>query len=564
MKNYGQDTDFTPQWIETVPKQNSFRSIFKWGDNQAFKNPSKGFLKVIKQQLNLTDADFTITKNTGDQTIKETMPVNLSEANLANLEKIVGKENISIAGYDRLKYTKGKAMEDIMSLRQGQVKDICDLVIHPRHKQDVKAIISFCHDQKIAVHVHGGGSSVTFGLDCPKGGVTLVLSTHMNKLISFNEINQTITVEPGMMGPVYEDLLNHAQKKLSANKSYTGGHFPQSFEFSSVGGWVVTLGSGQASSLYGDASDLVISQEYVTPTGSFKTLDYPATATGPKLNDIMKGSEGCFGVLVSVTMKVFEYLPDNDRQFAFMFPSFESAVAAGRQISQGRFGMPAILRISDPEETDVAMQMYGLDGGVMDKFLGLKGMKKGRRCLVMGQAEGQRAFAANVLCQVKKTCRKNKGFFLTGYPMRKWYKGRFSDPYMRDALNDYGILIDTLECSVTWKNLHSLHKTVRKVVKANPHTICMTHASHFYAQGTNLYFIFITAMPELAKFKIYQQSIIDSIEAAGGSLSHHHGVGRMMAPWMERHLGAQNMEVLRAIKTHLDPNGIMNPGGLGL
>jgi alkyldihydroxyacetonephosphate synthase len=386
----------------------------------------------------------------------------------------------------------------------------------------------------------------------------------MNKLIEFNETNQTITVEPGMMGPFYEDLLNNAPERLSAKKSYTGGHFPQSFEFSSVGGWVVTLGSGQASSLYGDAADLVISQEYVTPKGSFKTLEYPATATGPKLNDIMKGSEGCFGVLVSVTLKVFEFLPENNRQFAFMFPSFESAVAAGREISQGRFGMPAIFRISDAEETDVAMQMYGLDGGILDKFMGFKGMEKGQRCLVMGQAEGEKSFASNVLRQVKKVCRKNKGFFVTGYPMGKWYKGRFSDPYMRDALNDYGVLIDTLECSVTWENLHNLHERVRRVVKANPHTICMTHASHFYAQGTNLYFIFITQMPALEQFKIYQQSIIDGIEAAGGSLSHHHGVGRMMAPWMERHIGYEQMGVLRAIKTHLDPHGIMNPGGLGL
>ncbi|MBU0971238.1 MAG: FAD-binding oxidoreductase [Proteobacteria bacterium] len=564
MKQNRQDTGLSPLWIETPPQKNSFRSILKWGDKDAFKNPSKGFLQVIQQTLNLTDADFQTMEKDGNQIVEAAMPVHLSETDLASMEKIVGKENISVATYDRLKYTKGKAMEDIMELRQGLVKDICDIVVHPRHKQDVGEIVSLCHHQKIPVHVYGGGSSVTFGLDCPRGGVTLVMSTHMNRLVSFNETNQTVTVEPGMMGPFYEDLLNHAPQKLSAQKAYTGGHFPQSFEFSSVGGWVVTLGSGQASSLYGDAADLVISQEYVTPRGEFKTLEYPATATGPKLNDIMKGSEGCFGVLVSVTLRVFEYLPENNRQFAFMFPSFESAVAAGRQISQGRFGMPAILRISDGEETDVAMQMYGLEGGILDRFMGFKGMKKGKRCLVMGQCEGEKGFAANVLRRVKKICKGNKGFFLTGYPMQKWYKGRFSDPYMRDALNDYGILIDTLESSVTWENLHHLHTAVRKVVKANPRTICMTHASHFYAQGTNLYFIFITKMPELEAFKAYQQSIIDSIEAAGGSLSHHHGVGRMMAPWMERHLGQQQMEVLRAIKAHLDPNRIMNPGGLGL
>ena len=563
-KKKRQNNDFTPQWIQTPPLENSFRSVFKWGDREKFKNPSKGFLHVIKQELNLGDDDFTTMGTIGNRIVPDSMPVNLSESDLEALEKIVGRKNISTLTYDRLTYSKGKAMEDLLRLRKQTIKEICDVVVHPRHKADVQKIVSLCHDKSISIHVHGGGSSVTFGLDCPRGGVTLVLSTHMNKLVAFNEANQTITVEAGMMGPVYEDLLNNAPKKLGAEKSYTGGHFPQSFEFSSVGGWVVTLGSGQASSLYGDAGDLVISQEYVTPKGSFKTKDYPAAATGPKVNDIMKGSEGCFGVLVSLTMKVFESLPENARQFSFMFPDFESAVIAVKQISQGRFGMPSILRISDPEETDIAMQMYGLEGGIGDKFLGFRGMKKGKRCLVMGQSDGEKSFSANVFVQVKKICKQNRGLYLTGYPMAKWYKGRFSDPYMRDALNDYGVLIDTLECSVTWENLHSLHQKVRKVVKANPHTICMTHSSHFYAQGTNLYFIFIVKMPDVEAFRTYQQSIIDSIEVAGGSLSHHHGVGRMMAPWMERHLGREQMDILRAVKAHLDPRGIMNPGGLGL
>lgn len=558
------NTGNTPQWIETPPVKGSFRSVFKWGAPEAFKNPSTGFLRVIKNELDLTDKVFNTAIHTGDESVPEELPLALEPSDIKAIEDAVGAENVSRSGYDRVKYTSGKAMEDIMKLRLGQVSDICDLVVHPQDKSDVQKVVSVCHERKISIHVFGGGSSVTFGLDCPKGGVTLVMSTHMNRMIRFNETDQTITVEPGMMGPVYEDLLNRAPESLKVEKSYTGGHFPQSFEFSSVGGWITALGSGQASSLYGDVADLVIAQEYVTPSGTFKTLDYPATATGPKVNEIMKGSEGCFGVLVSVTLKVFEYLPSNTRQFAFMFPDFESAVRAGREISQGRFGMPAIFRISDAEETDVAMQMYGLDEGVLDKILKFKGLVPGRRCLVMGQAEGEKGFAANVAKMIKKTAKRHKGMYLTGYPMKKWYHGRFSDPYMRDALNDYGVLIDTLECSTTWENLHRLHKDVREVVKSRPNTICMTHASHFYAQGTNLYFIFITPMSDIEDFRTYQQSIIDAIERSGGSLSHHHGVGRMMAPWMERHLGVEQMGILKALKAHLDPNGIMNPGGLGL
>ena len=148
--------------------------------------------------------------------------------------------------------------------------------------------------------------------------------------------------------------------------------------------------------------------------------------------------------------------------------------------------------------------------------------------------------------------------------MRKWHKGRFSDPYMRDALNDFGVLIDTLEASVTWENFDKLYHGVRGHIKQYPNTICMTHASHFYDQGTNLYFIFITKMGDIDEFRSFQRSIIQKIEENHGSLSHHHGVGRMMAPLMEKHLGKTQMDILRALKEHFDPNNIMNPGGLGL
>jgi len=555
---------FIPEWQNKAPEKGSFRSILKWGCPNEFKNPGPGFLAVIKQALGLLDSDFNQPQKLGEKLVTDSRKPMISQDDIRLFEDIVGKENLSVDTYERLKYSTGKSMTDIFKLRENRIAEISDLVLHPRDKEDVKKIVGLCNDKKIPVHVYSGGSSVTAGLDCPEGGVTLAMATHMNKLIRFNEKNQTITVEPGMMGPFYEDLLNHAPEKLGTQKRYTGGHFPQSFEYSSVGGWVVTLGAGQASSYYGDAYDLVISQEYVTPSGSFKTHDYPGTATGPKVNDIMKGSEGCFGVLVAVTMKVFVYCPEHSKAFSFMFPDFERAMTAARQICQGEFGMPAILRISDAEETDVAMKMYGLEKGILDAFMGFKHLKSGHRCILMGKTEGEKKFKKNIAKQVHTICKKNKGLFLTGYPMKKWYQGRFSDPYMRDALNDFGVLIDTLETAVTWENVHDLHAQVRAYIKRFPHTICMTHASHFYRQGTNLYFIFITKMNSLAAFERFQQGIIDCIEANKGSLSHHHGVGRMMAPWMEKHLGKEQMAVLKSIKNHFDPNGIMNPGGLGL
>jgi len=364
---------FVPEWMESVSHHQSFRSIFKWGAEDEFKKPGQGFFNVIKQELGLSDDDFKIPAKIGSSVVENSCKTAMIAEDIILFENIVSRENCFIDTYERLKYSTGKAMEDIFNLREEKIENISDIVLHPRSKEDVQEILQLCHEKRIPLHVYGGGSSVTLGLTCPEGGVTLVMNTHMNKIVKFSEINRTISVEAGMMGPVYEDLLNNAPEKLEAENRYTGGHFPQSFEYSTVGGWVAALGSGQASSYYGDAYDLVVSQEYVTPQGSFKTHDFPATATGPKINDIMKGSEGCFGVLVSVTMKIFKYQPETSRQFTFMFPQFENAVNAARQISQNNSGMPSIFRVSDPEETDVAMKMYNLDKSIIGRVMGLKG-----------------------------------------------------------------------------------------------------------------------------------------------------------------------------------------------
>jgi len=554
-----------PEWVEEAPPEGSYRSIFKWGDPNAFKHPNQRLYVMMKQEFGLSDADFKTTLKPGYEPVKCEIPIRLSDGQISVFKGIVGEENVSTDDYSRVKYANGKTMEELLKLRNGIVGEVADLVIHPRGKEDVQKIVAYCHDQRIPIYVYGGGSSVNLGFKCTKGGVTLAMGTHMNRVLGLNEANQTITVEPGMMGSDYEDLLNTAPERLDAERRYTCGHFPQSFEYSTVGGWIVTLGSGQQSSYFGDIYHIVVSQEYVTPVGSFETRDYPATATGPKVNDIMKGSEGAFGVLVGAELKIFRYMPENIRRFAFIFPTWEATVDAAREISQGEFGMPSVFRISDPEETNIALKLYGIEGTVIDKAMALRGYKPMQRCLFLGQAEGERRFSKNVKKNVRRFCRKHGAMYITGFPTKKWEHGRYADPYMREDLNDYGIMIDTLESAVTWDNLHHLHRAVRRHIKSRPHTFCMVHASHFYPQGTNLYFIFIARMSDIDEYVAFQRSIIDKIETHGGSLSHHHGVGKMMGPWMERHLGKEQMDILRALKKHFDPNHIMNPGGtLGL
>ena len=555
---------FLPHWTESAPPKGTFRSVFKYGDSHSFKHPNAKWYQMIKEEFEMTDDDFRSKKSEGLTPVRIDRPVSLEARHREWIEAIVGRDNVTSDDYSRVKYAYGKTTEELMELREGIVRDVADLVVHPRSKDDVRRIVEYCNQGKIPIYAFGAGSSVNFGVRPSRGGISLVLSTHMNKVLEVNEANQTARVQPGIYGPAYEEALNRAPEFFHTRRRFTCGHFPQSFEYSTVGGWIVTLGSGQASTYYGDAYDLVISQEYVTPAGTFKTHDYPATATGPKVNDIMKGSEGTYGILVEATMKIYRYMPENRKRFSFMFPTWEAAVDASREICQGEFGMPAIYRISDPEETDRGLKLYGMPG-IVDTYLQNRGFKPMRRCLCLGNIEGQVCFTANVKRQIMRICKEFGAVYLTGYAAKKWEHSRYTEPYMREDLMDFGVLIDTLETAVSWDNLHAVHQGVRSYIKDRPHTMCMTHASHFYPQGTNLYFIFFAKMDDVDEFRKFQRGIIESIFENGGSLSHHHGIGRMIAPWMDKYLGPEQMAVLRALKKHFDPNDIMNPGGqLGL
>ena len=550
----------TPKWINKAPKKNSFRSIFKYGNPEGFKHPNEMLVKELKEKFSLNEKDFAEFETTGNEIVDTIIKSKLSFDQIDKFIEICGPENVSSKEYDRLKYSTGKTVEESMNLRRGIVEKISDLVIHPRNKTEISKIVKYCNEEKIPIYVIGGGSSVNFGYYPEKGGVSLVLSTHLNKIVSVNELNQTVKVQAGMHGPAFEAALNNAPELYGSKHEFTCGHFPQSFEYSTVGGWFITLGSGQQSSYYGDAGDLVLGVEMISPAGDIITKEYPATATGPKILDIIKGSEGIYGIIVELTWQIFRYKPENRQRFSFIFPDWESAVDASREISQGEFGMPAVFRISDPEETHHGLKLYGIEDTLFDKLMKFKGYKPMERCLFLGSADGDKRFAKNVKSKVKRICKKHGAMNLTAFPVKKWEPGRYKDPYLREDLMDYGILIDTLESGVNWDNLHEVHQQCRSFVKNRPNTVCMTHASHFYPQGTNLYFIFIIKENDIDAYRKFQEGLIDSIQKSGGSLSHHHGVGRMISKWMPEHLGKNQINVLQALKRHFDPNNIMNPG----
>ncbi len=555
----GKDS-FTPEWFEGALPERSYRSAFKWGAPDGFKHPNPRLYALMKDIFSLDDAYFAEPQKLGLEEVVADAPISLGADQVAFFRNLLGPDNVHDDVYARLRVSYGKTMIDALRLRDHKVENLPDLVLHPRHRDDVETIVRYCHEQEIPLYTYGAGSSVTRGTECVKGGVSIHLGTHMNRILSVNPVNQTVTVEPGILGPVLEEALNQAKERFNAPHAYTCGHFPQSFEYSSAGGWVVTRGAGQNSTYYGKAEHLVLSQEYVTPVGNIRTVDVPAYATGPNLDQIMIGSEGAYGILVAVTLKIFRHQPENTARFSFIFPDWKRACAAAREVTQGEFGLPSVFRLSDPEETDVAFKLYGVEGTPIDAFVTMRGCKKGERCLMLGTVDGDRAYTSMVKRRIMQVCRAHGGMYSTGLITKKWEHGRFTDPYMREDLQDFGILIDTLECATNWEDLPKVHEHVRGFIKARPQTVCMTHMSHCYPQGANLYFIFIAKMGA-AEFLEFHKGVLDAVQTSGATMSHHHGIGKMTAPWLEGQLGGNELEVFRALKRHFDPKNVLNPGG---
>ncbi|MEE4198360.1 MAG: FAD-binding oxidoreductase [Bacteroidales bacterium] len=540
---------------------NTYRDIFKWGDKRKAQLDD-GTLNVVRERFGFTGEELKERHLLGKHEVVLDQPNHLELQILEQLAGIVGKENILTDDYSRASHAHGKFYAELLRIRKGEITNPPDAVIAPRSEEDVEKIVKYCHENGIAITPHGGQSSVTRGVETPNGGISLDMTKHLNKVLDVNEINCTATVQSGIYGPALEEYLNHY------GQQYSCGHFPQSFEYSTVGGWVAAKGAGQASTGYGKIEHMVLSLRVVTPGGIIETKTYPASAQGWDLHQLFFGSEGTLGVITRVTMKIRKYRPHQTRNASFIFKNFESAVAAMRTVMQSGVGVPHLFRISDPEETDIAFKTQHFEGTFADQFLSYRGYKSHSRCLMFVSVEGSASYTRQVVSSVKKIAKKHKAMYLGGKPTRKWLNQRYSSAYLRDPLMDLGIMTDTLETAVMWDRLIPLWNAVRKYLKSREKTVAMVHISHVYENGANLYFTFLSPMKkgdELEDYTHYHQGIIETIRANHGSLSHHHGVGRSLAPWMEKELGKESLALMQAIKNHLDPRGIMNPGNtLGL
>ncbi|MBN2614772.1 MAG: FAD-binding oxidoreductase [Bacteroidales bacterium] len=540
-------------------QKNTYRSIFLWGDKK-IRPLEEGVRKLVKNKFGLTDTDLDQSHLFADDEVRLGTSPALSEKQIKELQNICGTENVKTDDYSRARNAHGYFFGELLKLRMETIDSPPDVVVYPKSEQEVAQLLAFAEKENIAVTPVGGRSSVTRGVETPQGGISLDLSGKLNRILEVNETNHTVTVETGVMGPQLEAHLN----KLG----YTCGHFPQSFEYSSVGGWVAARGAGQASTGYGKIEDLVLAMHVVTPVGIIQTKDYPATAEAWDLNKTFIGSEGCLGIITRVTMKIRSYRPKNTAYASFIFKDFETATSMMRKAMQSEIGVPHLFRISDPVETETAFSINGFENSVSDRFLKAMGYKTGSRCLMFVSVEGDKGYTHLVKKKTKQLAKKHHGFYIGGSPTKKWLKQRYESAYLRDPLMDAGIMTDTVETAVPWDKLISLWKAVRTYLEHREKSHVMVHISHVYENGANLYFTFLSPMKkghELEDYKAYHKGLIDAIHQNGGSLSHHHGIGRALAPWMEEEIGSTAIGLMQAVKDHLDPKGILNPGNtLGL
>jgi alkyldihydroxyacetonephosphate synthase len=477
--------------------------------------------------------------------------------------EVVGEENVFTGDEDRIRHATGRSYADLARLRSGRLEAAPDAVVLPAGAEEVQRVLDVCATESVAVVPFGGGTSVVGGVEPLSGGHGRVISLDLSRLrgVEVDPRSLTATLGAGLRGPEAEAELGKHGLVL--------GHYPQSFEYATIGGFAATRSAGQASSGYGRFDSLVSSARLVAPGGELRTLETPHTAAGPALREVIVGSEGVFGVIPEVTVRV-RPAPRQRRYEAWIAEDFEAGAEIVRALAQGP-GLPDVIRLSDEEETEVSLALSGprgLAGTLFGGYLGLRRRRGG--CLIVVGLEGEEESVARRRALSVRALRAGDAAYLGQAAGRSWEHGRYQGPYLRDTLMGMGAMVETLETSHTWRDLFKLYRAVGGAIRGSlsgqgTPGLVFCHLSHAYADGASLYFTFISRAREGAEVEQWQQvkrAASEAIVASGGTITHHHAVGRDHAPYMEAEVGETGLEVLRAIKQQLDPAGIMNPGKL--
>ena len=525
------------------------RRLGGWGFEGESLQPSSGLLAWLNERIG--PAEHPVPADAA-------APPEAPPADLGSLPADVSDDPV-----DRLAHARGQGLADILRLRGGLVPALPDGVCRPRDSDEVEAILHACTARGIRVIPWGGGTSVTGGVNVLAGDAP-VLTLDLERLAGctgLDEVSGLATFGPGTRGPGVEATL--------AEHGLTLGHFPQSWELATVGGWVVTRSSGQESLGYGRIEDMVAGLELLSPAGRLSVPARPASAAGPDLGRLVMGSEGRLGVVTEVTLRV-RPRPEETVVAGALLPDLERGLQAVRTLVLNEVPL-TMIRLSDAPETEVAMAV-GLGasriGPLLERYLTLRGIGD-EACLLLFGAAGDNDEVSDCLRRARATVGRSRGVSLGRRPGRQWLRDRFRHPYLRESLLDRGYATDTLETSAPWSAATKLRETVAAslagaLAEEGERVAVLCHVSHPYRDGASLYFTFFFRCAAdtgatIARWARIKRAATDALAASGATLSHHHGIGQWHAPWLEHEIGPLGMATLEGAARRFDPEGIMNP-----
>jgi len=495
----------------------------------------------------------------------------LQEAELTEVVKKVPESNlpthplISVDAEDRVRHARGQSLSDYIAMRSGDINIFPDGVCFPENSQDVKAILAYAKQHDVELIPYGGGTSVAGHIN-PNPSVRPKLTVNMgrmNQLLSLDEQSQIATFGAGTPGPMVEAQL--------LARGYTLGHFPQSFELSTIGGWIASRSSGQQSLRYGRIEQLFAGGSLETFTGTLDVPTFPASSAGPDLREILLGSEGRFGILTQVKVRVSK-VADKELFSVAFFPSWQQAKQFCQQVAQQRIAL-SMLRVSNSVETHTQLKLAGHENSIkwLERYLALRGCDKGKCMLTYGLTGSKQQVSATKR-QLKSLFKQFSGVNTGQLLGKKWQANRFRSPYLRDALWLKGYVVDTFETATDWQNVDALMLKVEEVIglgleDENEKVHVFTHLSHVYSQGCSLYTTYVyrngsTFAHTLNRWKHLKHLASKTIVNNKGTISHQHGVGKDHAPYLKAEKGEQGMQVLTCLARHFDDEQLLNPGTL--
>lgn len=460
----------------------------------------------------------------------------------------------SDAPSDRIHHAYGKGYRDLVRAFRGDIKSPPDWVFYPESEDHIASLFLYCEREDVAIVPFGGGTSVVGGVETvlEKGfrGVVTVSLAKLDKVLSVSKLDRTARIQGGMKGPAIETAL--------AAQGLTLRHYPQSFEHSTLGGWIATRAGGHFATLHTHIDDFVQSVRMLTPRGPFETHKVPASGAGPAPERFILGSEGAFGIIVDATMRLQE-APRWRAHATVSFEKMDDAVRATRALAQSGLH-PANCRLLDPVEALVHQVSTRGDAVLLLAFESHD-----------HPLEAWLERALSIATDLGGTCEEEGRYSSEKSQESSAWKSAFlGAPYLQSALVSLGVMADTFETACTWESFPALDAAIRADVSDALGRACggglvSCRFTHVYPDGPAPYYTFLgkaTRGKELEQWATVKEAALGAIKRGGGTVTHHHAVGRWHKAGYESERPALYGDVLRAMKQKLDPRGILNPGVL--